>query len=367
MNRFKLYAFLCVVICVSSCKETSNTRKGEKVISYDSLSVDTIQLGQLENTSYVGFSGICEDSLYFFDSVLCYYYKVGTDGTIGNKKMGLGHGPGEIPTRVEGVSYSPETKLLFAAGSTYDGYTYDERTNSVKRLNMKAPNWEDPFRSPGSYSTWDEYIQVSYKNNVFFNILNEEKQFMLSEENMEKSAIIMKYDTETGDMTTLGNFSKFMLENQNRVRHLPHIYFDVALDGTFYVTFQADASIYHFDEDFNPIANFGFEGRDMDTDYSESTTGVESFGKAYEADMNKVGFYTWLKHVNDYTFRSYRKSGTAERDGLQIYDKKYNLIADLDVPRGLKVTGYIAPYYVSQIVSDEDNQTLSFYRFKIDE
>ena len=368
MNKL-FYAGCTAVLFLSlvSCEDKKNVVAGEKSITIEAVQVDTIAVGQLENTSYTGFSGVCEDSLYFYDGVLGYYYKLGLDGTVGKKRLGLGHGPGEIPTRVDGVSYSPETKLLFGPGSTYDGYTYDESTNTVTRHTMKAPKWDDPYRSPDSYSIWDEYIQVSYKNYIFYNILNEVKPFMVDGDALEKSAIIMRYDTNNEEMVALGNFSKFVVDNQNRVRHLPHIYFDVAEDGTFFVTFQADPSIYHYDKDFNLIASFGFEGEEMDTDYTESTLGMESFGIAYETDIEKVGFYTWLKHVGDYTFRSYRKTATAEKEGLQVYDSNYNLIADVEVPKGLKVTGKIGDYYVSQVVCDEDNQKLSFFRFKLEQ
>ncbi len=51
-------------------------------------------------------------------------------------------------------------------------------------------------------------------------------------------------------------------------------------------------------------------------------------------------------------------------DGLQIY-RNGILIGDVDVPRHLKVMGYIAPYYYSYVVSDDEEERLYLYRFEL--
>jgi hypothetical protein len=42
------------------------------------------------------------------------------------------------------------------------------------------------------------------------------------------------------------------------------------------------------------------------------------------------------------------------------------LIADLSVPKGFKIGGYVAPYYYSQAIADIDKELLIVYRFKLE-
>ena len=70
------------------------------------------------------------------------------------------------------------------------------------------------------------------------------------------------------------------------------------------------------------------------------------------------------KCIDNYIFRSYVKSLTAECDGLQIYDGK-TLIADVEVPKGLNVIGKIGDWYYSELVRDEPSMKMWVYRFRI--
>ncbi len=51
-------------------------------------------------------------------------------------------------------------------------------------------------------------------------------------------------------------------------------------------------------------------------------------------------------------------------DGLQIYSSDGHFLGDCEVPKGLNVKGYIAPYYYSQVFTDEDGK-LTLYRFRL--
>ena len=41
------------------------------------------------------------------------------------------------------------------------------------------------------------------------------------------------------------------------------------------------------------------------------------------------------------------------------------MIGDVQVPDGFKVLGYIEPYYYSEFVCDENDETIAIYRFKL--
>ena len=41
-------------------------------------------------------------------------------------------------------------------------------------------------------------------------------------------------------------------------------------------------------------------------------------------------------------------------------------MSDSEVPKGFKVVGYIAPYYYSQIMGGEEDDSMMVYQFKLD-
>ena len=106
----------------------------------------------------------------------------------------------------------------------------------------------------------------------------------------------------------------------------------------------------------------------MNTDYLYIDNYKEC-RKNYRSERETKGYYYWIEYVDEtgLLFRSYKKqSGTL--DGLQIY-KEGIMIADINVPKGLRVMGYIAPYYYSYIIPQlaENDDSLILYRFKMEE
>ena len=59
-----------------------------------------------------------------------------------------------------------------------------------------------------------------------------------------------------------------------------------------------------------------------------------------------------------------QKGGSQSTDGLQIY-KDGVLLGDINVPKGLKVMGYVSPYYYSYVIADEEREIMYMYRFKL--
>ena len=92
----------------------------------------------------------------------------------------------------------------------------------------------------------------------------------------------------------------------------------------------------------------------------------KKFRDLYFNDRPKRGYYTTVKVFSDnkLLMRSYRKGSESKYDGLQIY-KDDILISDLDVPKGFEINGYIAPYYYSSAIIDEEKETISVYRFQL--
>lgn len=103
--------------------------------------------------------------------------------------------------------------------------------------------------------------------------------------------------------------------------------------------------------------------RQLNLDYRNINSRKE-LGKYWREDSRTKGYYNWLEYVDEtgMLFRSYQKGGDEETDGLQIY-KDGVLLGDVNVPKGFRVMGYIAPYYYSYVIPDEDNAMMYLYRF----
>lgn len=143
-----------------------------------------------------------------------------------------------------------------------------------------------------------------------------------------------------------------------------YVNFDVDVRERLYVNFEADSLIYTYDKQGAPLVAYGRQGRDIEMDYIPVGTWKEM--KNFQKNRKEKGRYSWLEYIDDtgYLFRSYIKGEAAASDGLQIY-KDGILVADVDVPKNFRVTGYIAPYYYSQVFEDEGAEKLTICRFKL--
>lgn len=104
----------------------------------------------------------------------------------------------------------------------------------------------------------------------------------------------------------------------------------------------------------------------MDLNYKRINA-IKEIKKNNKAERAAKGYYNWIEYVDDQKtlFRSYQKGGVCNYDGLQIY-RDGVLIGDVDVPKGLKVMGFIEPYYYSYIIPDEESERIYMYRFKLE-
>ena len=110
--------------------------------------------------------------------------------------------------------------------------------------------------------------------------------------------------------------------------------FDIADNGDFYVSFEADSLMYRYDLDYNQLVCFGFAGRDMDLNYLRWDSYDQPWKERLAERMSR-GFYNAVEYVDEtgLLFRSYRKGGGSVTDGLQVY-RDGVLVGDVDVPLG---------------------------------
>lgn len=351
---------------LASCNNRVIENEARLNIKYKELSIDTVNVF-IENTSYCGFSGICRDSLYFFDEFFNYCYLISTNGGVGSKRFGLGNARHEIPIKgpVE-VSYTSDTNTMFVMGGTYDCYLLKD-LQEKDFIRFESFGNKSDYDSPSAYTLWNEIIMYSDNDNVYYNIVgnNEFVDPVNRDDYYEKAALIMKANVNNGKMKPIGKYSQYYVENRKYLKHLPLTYFDInSNNGNFTVTHQADSLIYVYDSDFELLHSFGFNGIGMNRNYSDPNGSTEVFNNAYLRDKEECGYYYWIKNLNQYTFRTYQKDGEKSSDGLQIY-YGFELIADVEVPKNFRVVGYIHPYFVTKLICDEDNENIKFYKFKL--
>lgn len=366
MNFTHVSAIGCLALMLTACNSVVNNKNNDGAsIEIDSLDITKVAVDPIDNCSFVGFSGVDGDSLFYFDRVSSYLYSISAEGHLGSRELGLGHSGSEIPIKnANYVCYSEESKSYDIMGGTYDMYFYDDN-KKCRRVDMKPQGESDSFESSTAYTLWDEVVMASDKDYIYYNVIgnNDNVAIYSRDDYFDKAHIIMKVSKKDGSMIPFGKYSELYVANKNKIKHLPRYYFDVDGEGGLYVTYQADSVIYHCDKDFNIIETFGRQGVDMNTDYSDPGNTIESFANALSADAERVGQYYWIKKCGDYVFRSYFKSKESKTDGLQIY-KDGVLVGDVDVPHKFKVVGKIKDYWFTSIASDEGQGKQNFYKFK---
>ena len=356
---------LIVTILFASCNDNPNNTLGIKNIKYTDIVIDTINVS-LENTSYIGFSGVVKNAVYFADELMSYLYIIDKDGGVVERLMGLGRGPGELPIRsFVGTSVSQDN-TLYVMGGSYDMYVF-KNLKERKRKSIKVSGQKTSYEASAAYTLLSDVVMRTGNGSIYYNVIgsNEAVDPIAQKDYFDKAHYLIQV-VKSMESIPIGTYSDFYKNNYGKIRHMIETYYDLDLNGNFYVSHQADSVIYFYDKEFSLISQFGFQGRDMDTDYSDPSSTEDKFNVAYVKDRKEKGYYYAVKYVDELglLFRSYKKGSRAMTDGLQIYENNI-LVADLDVPANFRVAGYIAPYLITEVIADENSESVMFYRFRI--
>lgn len=341
------------------------------------MDFDTIFLTGDFYSSCIGQMRMKGDKLLFADEMFCEVFEFDTTGCFENKYVGKGAGPSEIG----GVFYfSPMPNGYFFMGPSYDNYYFGENWNGkiknkvdfcVQKSQFQLrynPQPEDRGIYEVGYFTkeiiaWDA-THVVIPVNVSHPKMN--AYFSHTDEFYSQCAVWGMLDVITGRLDTLlGRRPNVYLEKRN-LPNLRFAHYD-KVGEELCTTFEADPKIYRYHLENGFIASFGYEGREMDTDY-RMYENFEEAERNYFTDREEFGYYTGLKYITQtgMLFRTYQKSKEAKMSGLQVYEG-HTLIADLDVPKHFKLLGYAKPYYYAQGYIDEINETMQVFRFTLQE
>ena len=161
-----------------------------------------------------------------------------------------------------------------------------------------------------------------------------------------------------------GNYPPFYQDNIGKYNTFNSLNYSFDTQGNLYVAYEADSTIYKYQKNKYPIRAFGYMGKDMERNYKKIESWKNLSTLMYEERQNK-GYYTslFVSPVNNYVLRTYQKGKHTSNDGIQIYQDGI-LIGDVEMPKSIKINGYMAPYYYSEIITDVENEKLYIYRFK---
>lgn len=346
-------------------------------IVHQSLHLDSMSLDSVI-TSFVVESTLCDSCLYVMDRYFCTLYQFDFTGDLIGRKLGQGHARNETPIgRIASHVFLNNGNLVLL---DYNG-SYSLYDNSIsmkdyiqvlyKRKDRDNRSYDERYNDPYAYSRrYENLICRSYKNNIYFNI---ELSAMdcgyipTTDMHLENNANILEMDLDEKAferLLAIGYPESYEKDPLKKVL-FSDISFDVAENGDFYVSYQADSLVYRYSHDYEELECFGFAGKNMNIDYV-TIGNFEAMAKHFMSEKQTKGYYNWLEYVDEtgLLFRSYQKGSGQATDGLQIY-KDGVLIGDVDVPKGLKVMGYSDPYYYSRVITDEELEIMYLYRFKL--
>lgn len=378
-NFLKIISVLVLILYLTECtnrkdksafdiKPTSETN-----IGIDSLCLTTINLENIES-SYEIESGIKENNIYVVDKYLCTLNYFDENGSLLSSHLGEGRAANEtVIGQISGATFMENGEfVIFNPNGMYMVYNKNLLLDKFFQLQYIDNNssdgiYEDPIKYTHRYN---RLTMRPHDGKIYFNVelAHPDANIVESgEKYLSDAYTIAELDIDANGYTSLlgKGYPHSYWDNPANKRILSASYFDIDKQGHIYATYEADSTIYVFDKHENGISAFGRAGKDMNIDYV-AVKNLKDARKHYGEERRRKGYYNWIEYVDetDVLFRSYQKSADSPYDGLQIY-KDGVLVGDVDVPKGFRVAGYVAPYYYSKVIPDEDNEKLKAYKFSI--
>ena len=308
--------------------------------------------------------------------MFCWVFIFDKDGNFHSKHLGQGRGPSEVSTgRIITAEKLPGGGF-FIIGGSWDCHHFNK---NWERINEYRIGWKHKYtkqeilKNPhpdahGLYSiSYHSLLKMRTTDDyVYFPIYSQHPTFnIISEKYLKYSRILAKMNINTGEVEKImGRHSPEYLKHNFLL--FDFFSFDISSDNEFFVCFPPDSLIYLYDNNYNIQGAFGYGGKEMDKDYTLINSLENDLIELFETELETKGYYNWVEYIDelDLLFRSYTKGSHSKADGLQIYEGT-TLIADVDVPKGCHVIGYIEPYFYSGAIINEIDEKITIYRFKL--
>lgn len=370
--------FVLFLLSCNSKKDPSDTFVGSTVskinISIKELKIDSFYLDS-SSTSFDGTLHVYKNEILFVDNEFCWVFRFDKNGKFISRNIGQGDGTSELSCkRIASYVSLPNGEHMFF-GPSWDVYIFDSNFKKIsdyridwhpranKEYMLTHPDPSDPIM----YSVTHGLVKIrADQKNVYLPLFSQHNLFNPATDWYAKDARVLGcMNIQQGDVTEIyGRLSPAYQENKE-LRTFSYLFYDLIPDDQMIVTYPADSLIYLFTRDFSLIKKFGSAGRSMDTNY-QSTGEYKKMKSTWVRENKQKGYYTSIDYISERSllFRSYQKNETAPSDGLQIYNSD-ELIADVDIPKGCNIVGYISPFFYLSSRPDEASGHIKVYRFQL--
>lgn len=377
-NKFKLAVYLLTLCSLAvSCRNKHNEInvvdvQSNKSIEHDSIEIETIVLDSINNSSYGSTSITDAGEIAFVDDNYCLVSLFDTVGNLKSQHLGLGSGPGETSIgHIAAHAFLPKNKLVLF-GYNLDFHSFcDYKIDNIFILDRVLKGTAMCDNSEAYTNQYGDMVCRAYNDKLYFNIYSDHPDFNYLDQTkdyLDNCYHIWEIDLKKHCDTRLlaKGYPATYKAAPNKYLIFCGCNFDIDNNGNFYLSYEADSLIYVYNHEFEPIATYGFSGKDLNTDYM-SISSFAQCRKNYQNERSTKSYYFWTEYIDQtgLLFRSYKKA-SADADGLQIY-RDGTLIGDVSVPKNFKVIGYVAPYYYSAIIPslEDEDTSLTIYRFKL--
>lgn len=380
--RHYILFYIFILSGLSSCIENSKTSKAPIKIDAVCDSIRTIKMECIKldsiSTSYEIQTSIVNNEIIAVDPYLCYMYRFSADGHLKRRQLGQGHVKNETTIgKIAGHCFSADGKFILIGfqgeTSVYDASGNLEKTvitdyNNRSKADLKTV---DCYNNPIVYAKhYEDLICKEYNGQVYFNVDMFTPVYNIIDkqtDHIKNVYNIMAVDySHQGELSLLIKGLPSYYQNDTKSKILfTGAHFDLSNKGDIYIAHEADSLVYVYDTNQELKSIYGRAASGIQQDYTKCNN-IDDFRDNYMQERSSKGRYTSLEFVDETNllFRTYQLSDKAENDRMQIY-KEGVLIGNTNIPKGMHVIGYISPYYYSQIMSDEDEQSLKIYRFKL--
>jgi len=386
MKRSTAVSAIAAALLLFACQEVAEPNVHDAIsfsvpsIHATNLRIDKIRFDKMAldsfSSSLDGKLYISGSRLIFVDDHLCFLSEFDTSGRFVSRHLGRGKGPDELPVKKIGFFGRTSDGNYFFIGTSWDCYLFDKNFHHLDDYEI---NWHPSNRTGGAEnrpdpSTTDLYT-LAYGfgamdidgTTAYLPLLSQARSFnSISPTYSSDARMLATMDIRNGYIgKIMGRLSPVYRENKN-FQTQTYLNFQLAPANQLYLSYPLDSFIYVSDRKFTIERKFGRKGRDMNMSYT-AVDNISNFWNVWNRQETRLGHYGAIKYIKDMNllFRSYQKGIPSSSDGLQIY-RNDTIVADIDVPKGFEVIGYIYPYFYSNAFSDEDKERVGFYKFRID-
>lgn len=373
-KKLSIFYILCLFLTISSCSEKKTPRNEDRSIRkirYKNIEFKKHELKGFDSSG-TGKILINKDKLLFADELFNVIYECDLNGDF--KKIVAEKGKG--PRDIAGCGYFIESKDGYIL--TTKNWIVSEMSNNWERKNLFSINFplahslKEVRNNPSC-----EYIGI-YELDIFCkNICEFDNDHLLipittehfklngygtnSEEYYKNSYILGIVNKEKGIVEKMIGHRPDVYRKNKYIPNFNWFSFTI-IKNEIIVSFAADPKIYVLNKKGENLYKYGFSGKNMKIDY-KCTTNPNIALKNTQEDFIKYDYYNSIKYIKEtgLLFRTY-KNRSKDHDGMQIY-KDCSLIADIEVPKNFRISGYANGVYYAQ--GESINDIISFYTFKL--